>query len=81
MRSAGSFLASFISFGPAADGPGETKWHWYRLAHGRGPAARGDRDRAVELGLAVRVGKGTTAEPFRYGVDGAPEFDGAQPIR
>jgi hypothetical protein len=25
-------------------------------------------DRAVELGLAVRVGKGTKTEPFRYGV-------------
>jgi hypothetical protein len=27
-------------------------------------------DRAVELGLAVRVGKGTKTEPFRYGVGG-----------
>jgi hypothetical protein len=25
-------------------------------------------DRAVELGLAVRVGKGTRTEPFRFGV-------------
>ncbi|HEX3151883.1 MAG TPA: hypothetical protein VHR66_27675 [Gemmataceae bacterium] len=25
-------------------------------------------DRAVELGLAVRVGKGTKTEPFRYGL-------------
>jgi hypothetical protein len=24
-------LARFISFGPAADGPGETKWLWYGL--------------------------------------------------
>jgi hypothetical protein len=30
-------------------------------------------DRAVELGLVQRVGKGTKTEPYRYGVGGDPE--------
>lgn len=31
-------------------------------------------ERAVELGLAVRLGKGTKTEPFRYGVE-VPQYD------